>query len=160
MLRHTGDADVEPYRRVEGRPLVDDQPLELRLERLRLLGVYEVAVLVPPGHNGPDDPVDDLLQRPLPVRRAQGAPEILLGQDVGGVDAPATRHLHPWLFEGNGPGGPVGDASVPTLPRHRLVRIGARGGEVATDADAGPLGGNCHGGESFLFRTSTRRSPP
>ena len=50
----------------------------------------------------PDHTVGHLLERPLPLGCAQGPPEVLLRQDVGGVDAPAARHFHAQLFEGDG----------------------------------------------------------
>ena len=48
LLGHSGDADVEPHRRVERRLLVDDQVLELVAEGLGLVVVDEVAVLAAP----------------------------------------------------------------------------------------------------------------
>ena len=117
------DADVEPHRRVEGRLLVDDQVLELVAERLRLVVVDEVAALAAPPGDGVGHPVGDLLERRLPLGRAEGAPEVLLGQDVGGVDAPGRGHLDPELLEGDRPGGVVGDPGVAPLPGHGVVGV-------------------------------------
>ena len=94
MLNHTG--------RVERRLLVDDQVLQLVAERLCLLVVDEVAVLHAPLADRVDDPVDDLAQRRLPLRGAEGPAEVLLGEDVRGVDAPGRGHLHAELLEGDG----------------------------------------------------------
>ena len=96
-----GHADVEPHRRVEGRPLVDDEVLQLVVEDLGLLVVDEVAVLDAPGGQGVGHPVGHLLERPLALVGAEGPPEVLLRQDVGGVDAPALGHLDAQLLEGH-----------------------------------------------------------
>jgi hypothetical protein len=131
---------------------VDDEPLQLGLERLGLQLVGEVAVLLTPREYCPDDPVGDLLQRPLPLRGAQGAPEVLLSEDVGGVDAPAARDLDAQLLERHGAGSPVGDARVASLPSNRLVRVRPGRREVAADADAGPLRGYSHFGVPSVGR--------
>ena len=88
LLGHAGDADVEPHRRVERRLLGDEQVLELGVEGLGLGVVDEVAALEAPLGDGVGDPVDDLAQRRLPLGGARRAPEVLLGDDVGGVHRP------------------------------------------------------------------------
>ena len=75
---------------------------------------------------------------------AERAPEVLLGQDVGGVEAPAGRNLHSELLEGDRPGGVIGDPGVPPLPLHGVVGVLIRSGELPVDADARPLGGDSH----------------
>ena len=117
LLRHALDADVEPHRAVERRPLVDDQVLELGPEGLGLLGVGEVAVLLAPGGDRVDDPVGDLLQAPLPLGGAEGSPEVLLGEDVRGVDRPGGRHLDAELLERDRAVPVVGDARHHAAPR-------------------------------------------
>ena len=51
-------------------------------------GGGEVAVLLAGLAVGADHAVDELLQRPLALGRADRAAEVLGGDDVGGVDAP------------------------------------------------------------------------
>jgi hypothetical protein len=67
-LRRVFDTDVEPDRRIEGRPLRDHEVLELVAERARLGRVDEVAISFAPGRDGVDDAVDDLLERPFTSR--------------------------------------------------------------------------------------------
>src|SRR6476620_1907383 len=68
-LRTLLEADVEPDRRVEGRELVDEDRLQLGLERLGLFIVCEVAALAAPAADRLDDPPDHLLHRALALRR-------------------------------------------------------------------------------------------
>src|SRR5262245_63575093 len=56
------------------------------------------------------------------LRRSERPPEVLLGDDVGGVLRPPGRELHVRLLEGDRPVLPVGDAGVPALPHHLVVR--------------------------------------
>ena len=65
LLRHALDADVEPHRAVERRPLRDEDVLQLVVERLDLVRVDEVATVDAPPGDGVGDPVDDLAQRGL-----------------------------------------------------------------------------------------------
>jgi hypothetical protein len=119
--------------------------LELSVERLGLGGVEEVAALDAPPGDGVDDPVGDLLERRLPLRCAERAPEVLLGDDVGGVDRPVRRDLDAELLEGDRPVLPVGDAGVAPVPGDLVVGVDAGGREVPADADARLLRGQCHG---------------
>src|SRR5687767_504807 len=64
-LRLLLEADVEPDRRVEGRVLVDEDRLQLRLERVRGLVALEVAALPAPAADRVDDPADHLLDAAL-----------------------------------------------------------------------------------------------
>ena len=138
------DTDVEPHRRVERRPLRDDQVLQLGVERIGLALVDEVAALHAPGRDGVDDPVGDLAQRPLALRGARGATEVLLGEDVRGVQAPRRRDFDADLLEGDLTGLPIGDTTVTTVPGDLVVGVHAFGGEVPPDADAGALRSDCH----------------
>ena len=147
---HALDADVEPHRRVEGRLLVDDEVLELVVEDLGLLVVDEVAVLDPPGRQRVGHPVGHLAQRPLALVGAEGPPEVLLRQDVGGVHAPGLGHLDAELLEGHRAVPEVRDAGVAPLPAHLVVGVHAFGGEVPADADLGSLGGDGHGAGVLL----------
>jgi hypothetical protein len=144
LLGHTLDADVEPYRRVESGPLVDNEPLELGLEAVRLGPVHEVAVLFPPRSHCAGDPVHDLLQRPLALGGAERAAKVLLSEDVGRVDAPRGRHLDSELLEGNRASDPVGDPGVASFPGHGLVGVRPRDSEVAAYTYPCPLRGDCH----------------
>src|SRR4029079_17220347 len=63
-LRLLLEADVEPDRAVERGVLVDEDRLQLGLERLGLLLVREVAALLAPG----DRRVDDTADPPLDPR--------------------------------------------------------------------------------------------
>ncbi len=101
LLRHAGDADVEPDGAVEGGLLGDEEVLELGVEGVGLVVVDEVAALDAPLGDGVGDAVDDLAQRRLPLGRARGAPEVLLGDDVGGVQRPGRGELDTELLEGD-----------------------------------------------------------
>src|SRR5690606_17078053 len=78
-------------------------------------------------------------------RGAELPPEVLLGDDVGGVEGPRGGELHPELLEGHRAVAVVGDAGIPPLPLHPGVGVLAAGGEVATDTDAYLLGCEGHG---------------
>src|SRR5205823_9787902 len=67
-LRALLEADVEPDRRVEGRELVDEDRLQLRLERVGLLVTCEVAAVAAPGADRADDTADHLLHARLALR--------------------------------------------------------------------------------------------
>ena len=90
LLRRRG-ADVEPDRGVEGEVLVDQQPGELVLEDLGVGGGREVAVVDAGLRVGLHDPVDELLEAPLAHVGADGAAEVLGGDDRRGVDATRSR---------------------------------------------------------------------
>ena len=94
LLRRRG-ADVEPDRRVEAEHLVQQHPGQLVREDLGVGRVGEVAVLLTGGAVGVDHPVDELLERPLPLRGPHRAPEVLGGDDVGRVDAPGLGNSTP-----------------------------------------------------------------
>jgi hypothetical protein len=123
---------------------VDDQVAQLVGEGLGLGRLGEVAVLQTPGGDGVDDPVDHLLERGLPPGLAEGATEILLGQDVGRVEAPPLRHLDALLFEGDDAVPVVRDARITPLPLDLVVRVNPFGGEVPADPDAHLFRGNGH----------------
>ena len=154
LLGNPAHPDVEPDRRVERRLLVDDEVLQLGIEDLGLNVVDEVAVLDPPRSDGVDHPVGHLLERPLPLFGPEGPPEVLLGQDVGGVEAPGFRDLDSQLFEGNEPVPVVGDPRIAAFPAHLVVGVHTLGGEVAADADSDALGGDGHGPCTPLVRSS------
>ena len=124
--------------------------LELVVEDLGLLSVHEVAVLEPPRGQRVGHPVGHLLQRPLALSGVQRPPEVLLGEDVGGVQAPELRHLDVELLEGHLAVPVVGDTGIAPLPAHLVVGMHAGGGEVTPDANTGSLGGDGHNGEVLL----------
>ena len=126
LLGHARDADVEPHRRVERRLLGDEQVLELVAEGLGLVVVDEVAALDAPAGDRVGHPVDHLPQRRLPLGRAEGAPEVLLGDDVRGVQRPGGRELDPELLEGDRAVTEVRDAGVAPLPVHLVVGVRSR----------------------------------
>src|SRR6516165_11524585 len=97
----------------------------------------EVAVLPPGRYVGADDPVDQLLQAPLPLRRAHRAAEVLGGDDVGGVDRPEVGELHALLLEVDRAVAPVGHYDVATLPGDLVIGMNALAG--VNTADSEPL---------------------
>src|SRR5438552_11430190 len=74
------------------------------------------------------------------------AAEVLLGDDVRGVQRPADGELDLALLEGHRAVPVVRDAGVAPLPRELVVGMDPLGGEVAADADAGAdvLRSQCH----------------
>ena len=135
LLRHALDADVEPHRAVERGALGDEDELQLVVERVGLGLVDEVAAVGAPVGDRVGDPVDDLAQRRLALGRAEGAAEVLLGDDVGGVQRPGDGELDAELLEGDRSVFPVADPRIAAFPLHLLVRMGARRREVAGDPD-------------------------
>ena len=125
LLRDAGHADVEPHRRVEGGLLGDQEVLELGVVGVGLGLVDEVAALEAPLGDRVGDPVDHLAQRRLALLGAGGAAEVLLGDDVGGVERPGGGELDVELLEGDRAVPEVGDPGVAPLPR-RARRRGGR----------------------------------
>ena len=132
-LRPLLKADVEPDGRVEGRVLVEQQVLELGVERVGLVAVGEVAVLAAPRRDRVDDARDHLAHRALALRRSERPAEVLLRDDVRRRRRPEDRELHLALLEG----GPVlaGDEGVAHLPLDLVVRVDARARVAPGDAD-------------------------
>src|SRR5206468_2963140 len=132
-LRLLLEADVEPDRRVEGGELVQQDELQLVLERLRLLVVREVAALAAPGADRADDAADHLLDAPLAVGRVHAAAEVLLRDDVRRRLRPELRELDALLVER----GLVlaGDERVAGLPLDLVERVAAGNREIAADAE-------------------------
>ena len=130
-------ADVEPDRRVEAEDLVQQHPGQLVLEDLGVALGGEVAVLLAGRAVGAHDPVDELAQAPLALRRADRAAEVLGGDDVGRVDGPEVGELDAALLEVDRAVAPVGHDDVAALPGHLVVGVHAGGGVDALDL-AGP----------------------
>ena len=112
-----GGADVEPDRGVEREVLVDQQPGQLVLEQLGVGRGREVAVVLAALAVGLHDAVDELLEAPLADVGADGAAEVLGGDDRGGVDAPEVGELHAALLEDGLAGLPVRSGRRRGAPR-------------------------------------------
>ncbi len=145
LLGHAGHADVEPHRAVEGRLLRDEEVLQLGVVGVRLALVDEVAALEAPLGDRVGHAVDHLAQRRLALGGAGGAAEVLLGDDVRGVERPRGGEGHIELFERHRAITEVRDAGIALLPRELVVGVHAVGGEVPADTNAGLLGCQCHG---------------
>ena len=135
-LLRRGGPDVEPDRGVEAEDLVDERVGELVLEDLGVLGGGEVAVLPAGCHVDAHDPVHELLQAPLALRRADRAAEVLGGHDVGGVDRPEVGELHAVLLEVDRAVPPVGHDDVAALPGDLVIGVDAFAGVDAADGES------------------------
>src|SRR5581483_10278200 len=120
--------------RIERRHLVDEDRLQLVLERLRLLLALEVAALAAPGADRRDDAADHLAHRALALRRGHAAAEVLLRDDVRRGLRPELRELDALLLEGGLVLAP--DERVARLPLDLVERIPAGDREVAADGEA------------------------
>ena len=118
MLNHTGELNAAFW--------VTSRCLSSSLKASASLVVDEVAVLDAPRGDRVDHAVDDLAQRRLALGRAEGAAEVLLGDDVGGVQRPRRRELDAELLEGDRAVLEVGDAGVAPLPGDLVVGVDAR----------------------------------
>ena len=132
-LRLLLEADVEPDRRVERGVLVDEDRLQLGLERVGLLVGREVAALAAPAADRVDDAADHLLHAALALGRAEPPAEILLRDDVRRGLRPEARELDVPLLEGR----PVlaGDERVAELPLDLVERVASRDREEAARGD-------------------------
>src|SRR5690606_12892798 len=135
LLRRLG-AHVEPDGRVEAEELVDQRVLQLVLEDLGVLVGGEIALLPAGLHVHADHAVDELLQAPFALRRADRSAEVLGRDDVDGVQRPEVGELDAALLEVDRAVAPVGHDDVTTLPAHLVVRMHAGGGENALDLQA------------------------
>jgi hypothetical protein len=104
---------------------------QLVVESPRVIFAGEVAARASPAGDCAGDAADHLLDRALPFRRADLAPEVLLGDDVGRVLRPALGELDVALLEGDTVA--VADARVAQLPLDGLERVRPRGREKALD---------------------------
>ena len=68
-----------------------------------------------------------------------GSAEILLGNDVGGIERPANWELDAELLKRNSAVFPVVDARIALFPDHLVVGVHTRSGEFAADADGETL---------------------
>ncbi|CAB4824380.1 unannotated protein [freshwater metagenome] len=144
LLRHALDADVEPHRAVERCALRDEDELQLIAEGFGLVGIHEIAAIGSPVGNGVGNPGDHLAQRGLALRGTRRTAEVLLSNDIGGVQRPPNRKFNVELLEGNRTVLPVADASVPSLPHDLVIRVRTRGGEMPPNTDPELLRRNRH----------------
>ena len=103
------------------------------LEDLGVLGRGEVAVVLAGLDVGQDDAVDQLLEAGLAGVGADGAAEVLGGDDRGGVDRPEVGELDAALLEDRLAGLPVLLDDVAALPGHLVVGVHAGRGVDALD---------------------------
>src|SRR5581483_11290935 len=136
-LRLLLEADVEPDGAVEGGVLVDEDRLQLGLERVALLVVGEVPALGAPGDGRVDDAADHLLDARLALRRAEPAAEVLLGDDVRRRLRPELREFDAALLERGAVA--AGDDGVARLPLDLVEGIAPGDGEEAAHAEASSL---------------------
>src|SRR5207253_1673167 len=113
--------------------LVDEDRLELGLERRGLLVGGEVAAVAAPAADRVDDAADHLLDARLARGGAELSAEVLLGDDVRGRLRPELRELDGLLVE-------RGlllarDEGVADLPLDLVERVTARDREVALDRE-------------------------
>jgi len=89
-----------------------------------------------------------LAQRALALGGVRGPPEVLLGEDVGGVQAPTRGNLDVGLLEGDRSVAEVGDPGVALFPIGLVVGMDLGRGEVTADPDPDSL--RCDGHEAVL----------
>ena len=118
--------------------------LEFVTENLGLFAIREVAILDSPLRNRVSNAVSNLLERVLTLFGAEGSTEILLSEDVGGVDAPRRRNLDTQLLECDGAVAIVRNSRITTLPDDLVIGVYTLGGEVALNADSRSLWCDCH----------------
>src|SRR3954468_4063127 len=107
------------------------------VEDLRVVGRREVAVLLARRAVALHDAVDELAKAVLAAGGSDRAAEVLRRDDVGRVDRPEVRELHPTLLEVDRAVAPVGHDDVAALPRHRVVRVHTRRRVDALDPQPG-----------------------
>src|SRR5205085_1603034 len=134
---------VEPHRRVERRDLVQQDPRELRFERVAVLVRGEVAELAAPARDRAGHAADHLLDRALALRRVEPAAEVLLRDDVRRVLRPRGRELDALLLE-------AADLRVAQLPVDGRERVYTGFGEAPLDGQSLTLRGGVGGGASYL----------
>ena len=129
-------ADIEPYRRVECRLLLQEQVGELVVEDGRIFGGLEVAAGNTPIANGLGNTGDERAHTALALGRAQRAVQIFAGDNVGRRHRPVLRHLDIFLLEDNAALS-VGDLRGAQLPLELVIGRDAGRGEEALEAEAG-----------------------
>lgn len=131
-------ADIEPDRRIEGPVLVQAEVDQLAIEPLAVVGGGKVAVVDAPVSDRAADPVDELLDAVLALRRVHFAVEVLADHDIGGQLAPMGRHfaigllkedLAPFALDGGGA----------QVPGDRLERLDVDRTEQSVDGQPAVL---------------------
>jgi hypothetical protein len=125
------------HRRVERCQLVDEDRLQLVLERLRLGLVGEVTAFATPPAGRRDDARDHLLDGALALRARHAAAEILLRDDVGRGLRPELRELDVLLLEGRAV--LARNVCVADLPIDLVERVAPFDREQPADGEAGVL---------------------
>src|SRR5439155_14487382 len=134
-LRPGLDADVEPDRRIERHLLVAQEMGQLRLEGAQVLVRGEIALRLRPAGDRVDDPVDELADARLALRRPDVAAEVLADHDVGGELRPGAGDLDVLLLEDR-LARLVADAGRPDLPVDLVVRMDTRPGPAPFEGQA------------------------
>ena len=142
------DAHVEPDRAVERGALVQDDLLQLVMEDVGVFFGREVSLGPPPAGDRVRHAVDHVLDAVLALRRAEGAPEILGHDDVGGQLRPAGRDLHVVLLEDDLAAVPR-DGGRALLPFHAFVGVHAGVAVQALDRQASFGERRARGGRVF-----------
>ena len=130
LIRRPLHPQIEPHRRVESRPLADQQSRQLIGEQTTLLLRQKVAILPAPPGDSRHHPAHQPGHVPLPARRPHRPPEILLRHDIRRRRRPTHRATHPQLLKHHLPGSGL-NPHIPRspLPR-RLQRIPPLGGKT------------------------------
>ncbi len=144
-------AHVEPYRRIEGRLLLQQQVGELVVEDGRVVVAAEVSALDAPVANGLGHAGHQLAHAGLALRRVERAVQIFAGDDVGRRHRPVLGDLDVLLLEDDA-ALRVGDLRQAQLPLELVVGRDAGLGEEALEGQAGrallgvAFGGGSRGG--------------
>ena len=109
---------------------MNQQPRQLCGECRRLVRRFEIAVARRPAGDGARNAVDYLAQRLLPLRRAEDAPEVFLGNDVDCCRAPVSGEFDVGLRERDRSVDRVRDGRIEALPPHGVIGMGAVSGEM------------------------------
>ena len=117
--------DVEPDRRVEAEHLVEQRVGQLVLEDLGVARAWRSSRSRGRPGVGADHAVDELLEAPLALGRADRAAEVLGRDDVGRVDRPEVGELDAALLEVDRAVPPVGHDDVAALPGDLVVGVDA-----------------------------------
>ncbi len=133
------DADVEPYRGVERRHLVEKDVGELVAEGVAIGLGGEVATLASPAGHGAHDAADELADGGLAIGGVEVAAEVLRDHDVRGHLRPELRHLDVLLLEDD-VATLVGDEGRSEIPLAGVVGVDTGLGVEALDGDAAAPG--------------------
>src|SRR5713226_5786322 len=139
-LRFGLDADVEPYRAVERRHLVDEQMRQFGLERVALGVGGEIMLALAPSGDRVDYAADELADTSLALGASERAAEVLRNDDVGRGLRPPARHLDIALLE-DYMAVLAGDKGRARLPFDLRERVDTGLGEITLETDTSTLRG-------------------